>query len=83
MSELRIPLGLRTLNPVEALSQPGELIVEIASRAFEVCLERGQFGKFGINCLRTTRPHDIRGAWGDGRPEMSNAAGGERSGECP
>jgi len=35
MSELRIRLGLRTLDPVEALSQPGELIIEVASRAFE------------------------------------------------
>ena len=75
-------LGLRALDAVEALSQPGELIIQVASRAFEVCLERG-LGEFGFACSHTAGRRDIRGAWGDARPELGNAAGGERSDECP
>src|SRR5262245_44462886 len=40
-SKLRIWFGLRALDAVEAIGQPGKLIIGAASRALDVCLERG------------------------------------------
>jgi hypothetical protein len=40
-SNLRIWVGLRALNVVETIRQPGKLIIGVASRALDVCLERG------------------------------------------
>jgi hypothetical protein len=40
-SKLHIWLGPRALDPVETISQRGELMIGVATSAFDVCLERG------------------------------------------
>jgi hypothetical protein len=40
-SKLRIWVGLRALDAIEAIGQPSKLIIGVASRALDVCLERG------------------------------------------
>src|SRR6516165_4937880 len=40
-SKLHIWLGLRALDPVEAIGQRGELTIGVATSAFDVRLERG------------------------------------------
>jgi hypothetical protein len=39
-SKLRIWVSLSALDAIEAISQPGKLIIGVASRALDVCLER-------------------------------------------
>ena len=40
-SKLRIWFGLRALDAIEAIGQPGKLIIGAASGSLDVCLERG------------------------------------------
>jgi len=40
-SKLHIWLGPRALDPVETIGQRGELMIGVATSAFDVCLERG------------------------------------------
>ncbi len=46
-------LGLRTLDPIEAIGQYGERMIGVATSAFDIFLERGR--KLDIGRLRLRR----------------------------